>query len=133
MSETDVQSKAKELFVKTKSELLRDQLDRMEGWFHLSQGDIQLNTPVLELSAARKYLGYMLAAYVAEFIGERETAVVPHEEADAYFGWSDGRTARHHASRYDQYLRSTEEGKEVAPGQVDDLIGFLESAMDGDA
>lgn len=130
--EDELREEAKEMFTVSQEEALSDALEEMEGWFYISDGEITLDETIYSLDKGRQYLTYVLATYVAEFIGERNSKAVEHSEVNDYFGWDTSqRDARDCASDYSDFLNSENGAKSIAPAKlkaaVDKVAEKLES------
>jgi len=129
MSEEELKKQAIDMFTGNKEEILSNQLKRMDGWFDLSEGDIVLSGKIQELDKGRKYLSYLLAAYVANFIEKRKSSFVSHTDINEYFGWEDGRTSSEYVCDYSGLLNRERGEASIKISQMKEIIDIIEEKL----
>lgn len=124
MSNDEINQKIDKFFVKEKSEVLEEELEEMKGWFYFNNEEIGLSPEAHKLAKKWQYLVFLIASYVADFRGIRDTNEVEHKEADEYFGWANGggRSAKDYASAVKGYITDGEDGKKVPPGKFSKAV-----------
>ena len=120
MSQRSLEEMASDMFTTDSEEVIKNQLPRIEDWFDVTGGNIRFLIDTDSLNKKEKYLSYILAAFVADLAGERETKFVSHKEADGYFGWSS--TAKKRASENSEYIETEDGEKAIAEHRMKDVI-----------
>lgn len=127
MSQKSLEEMATEMFTTDSEEVIKNQLPRIEDWFDVTDGDIRFLIDKENLNQKEKYLGYLLAAFVAELANEREDKFVPHKEADSYFGWDD--IAKKKASGNSEYIETNDGEKAVVDHRIKDVVDEIEAKV----
>jgi len=131
MSKDEINEKIDEFFVKDSEQVILDNLERMKGWFSFDKQQIHVGEDVQNLPGKWKYLNYLLAAFVSDFRGYRDSPAVEHSEADEYFGW-DGK-AEKRAYQVSSFIADGEDGgKMIPPGSFEKAISKIEAELEDD-
>lgn len=131
MSKDEINEKIDEFFVKESEDVISNNLERMKGWFSFDEEKIHIGEEVQQLSSKWKYLTYLLAAFVVDFRGYRNSSAVEHSEIGDYFGWDEN--AKKRAYDLSSLITDGEDGgKMIPPGSFEKAISKIEEELEDD-